>query len=369
MHSMMASPPGRKILSQATPVHTKYFPALDSIRGIAVLLVIVFHTLPQSLPGGFLGVDIFFVLSGYLITLLLLEEKSQRESINLGYFYIRRFLRLTPAFTLLVCVYLTVSLWLNSSWNDIAPRIKEALIAFFYMANWARAFDWYPSTVYLSHTWSLAIEEQFYLLWPTCFILLTSKFRRPEHAIIIGAACLLIVTWAWRYWLLENNASYMRIYNGLDTRADALMAGAITAAISRLAGTGHYYRQWAIRLTTVVCIVCLAILVMHASWMSRALYIWQLPVTHLACSVLTYNLSKVEPFYFSPIFTFKPLIFLGRISYGLYLWHIPALLILLSLDLTGMRLMLATFLSTLACAVTSFYCVERPALRLKARFR
>src|SRR5690606_18702861 len=96
--------------------------------------------------------------------------------------------------------------------------------------NWARAFDWYPSSIYLSHTWSLAIEEQFYLIWPLVLITLCSRSRRPALAVALAAGLTLATVWAWRAWLLAQGADAMRVYNGLDTRADALMAGALAAA-------------------------------------------------------------------------------------------------------------------------------------------
>ena len=156
-----------------------YRPQLDGLRAIAVLLVFVFHAVPSALRGGFIGVDIFFVLSGYLITLILLEQRSPRA---LGPFYVRRIKRLLPAaLVLLVVVAVRESLWGTAL--ELDSRFREIRATTLYVANWnliARSDDYFAeseSASPLRHMWSLAVEEQFYLVWP--FLLIGRRVAVP----------------------------------------------------------------------------------------------------------------------------------------------------------------------------------------------
>ena len=171
-----------------------YVPALDGLRGLAVLLVVLFHAAAPPFQGGFVGVDMFFVLSGYLITNLLLQEYQQQGRIDFGRFYLRRFLRLMPAL-----LFMTATFALVASWQLEGEPLRQALgeipWAVSYLANWARAWDLIPM-FYLVHTWSLAIEEQFYLLWPVVLLWTARKGGRDG-------------LWGWRSswrWLLGPGA-------------------------------------------------------------------------------------------------------------------------------------------------------------------
>lgn len=345
-----------------------HIPALDGIRAVAVSLVVIFHVLPLSLTGGFLGVDIFFVLSGYLITLLLLQEFKICGGIHFRYFYLRRALRLIPAFFLLVCTYLICSYVFTTSWDEFSPHAESGVISFFYLANWARAFDWYPATNYLSHTWSLAIEEQFYLFWPVCLVFLARLFRRIEWGVILGAVCLLVATWGWRYYLLDAGASYSRVYNGLDTRMDALMFGALAAAFYCAKKPSDRYLRYISPVITLIALALVVGMVMTSHWDARVLYVWQLPVIHIACAIAIFNLSHARGLV-AVLLSQKPLVYIGRISYGVYLWHFPVLVVLAAFDWTGVSLLGATFICTLIIASASYYALELPALKLKRKFR
>ena len=158
----------------------RYWPALDGLRGLAVLAVMLFHAQVPQVRGGFLGVDIFFVLSGFLITSQLLREVHIAGRIRWGRFFIRRLIRLQPALLVLLLVYILgwAAGWVPSPGITVARDVGTVLLA---MAHWARAFDWHPPD-YLGHAWSLGIEEQFYLLWP--FVaLLVLRFRRRSRRI------------------------------------------------------------------------------------------------------------------------------------------------------------------------------------------
>src|SRR5262245_60440887 len=177
------------------------------------------------LPGGFIGVDVFFVLSGYLITALLVVEWEQDGRISLPHFYARRALRLLPALSLLLLAYLAVGWWLTKGWQAL---LVNAGIVLFYAANWARALG--RDLPILGHTWSLSIEEQFYLLWPPIVVVLLrlGLTRRGLAAVALGGALLAAAA---RVALGLAGASFQRLYNGLDTRADALLVGCFLGAV------------------------------------------------------------------------------------------------------------------------------------------
>lgn len=315
-----------------------------------------------------MGVDIFFALSGFLITLLLLQEIATHNHIHFGYFYARRVLRLTPAFLLLVCTYLLISAFFAVSWEDYQPHVESSVISFFYLANWARAFEWYPAPNYLSHSWSLAIEEQFYLFWPICLAFFVRIFRRAELGVMLGALCIIVVTWWWRYYLLDSGASFMRIYNGLDTRMDALMFGAFAAAFYCIKKPTELYLRYFSPVITALAVAVLVFMTMTAHWNSATLYVWQLPIIHLACAVAIYNLSYARGA-FAQLLGQKLFVYLGRISYGIYLWHFPVLLVLIKLGQAGWPLLALTFITTILIASASYFTIELPALALKRKFR
>lgn len=170
------------------------------------------------LQGGYLGVDVFFVLRGFLITTLIVEEFDRAGSVSLKNFYIRRILRLAPALIALLTVYCIVSL-VTLSENLARKNYLEALITAAYLSNWARAFSIHPPD-FLGHTWSLSIEEQFYMLWPILLLGLLRWIRRRSHVVLIAVA-LALVAGIERVLLAMAGATSERLYNGLDTRADA----------------------------------------------------------------------------------------------------------------------------------------------------
>ena len=159
----------------------RYEPSLDGLRAFSILSVVIYHLSEDSLPGGWSGVDTFFVLSGYLITRLLAGELVMNGEIQFLQFYIRRALRLGPA---LVCLLAFVVL-LVLIFRDL-NLLRAAALSLIYMMNWNRAFDWFPPTL-LGHTWSLSMEEQFYLLWPGLFSFVYN--RRPDIVADIGLYC------------------------------------------------------------------------------------------------------------------------------------------------------------------------------------
>jgi len=157
----------------------KYIPSLDGLRAIAVTSVVIYHANQAYCPGGWAGVDVFFVLSGFLISTILLDEFATSKVIDFRKFYIRRALRLLPAFACLIFVLLIFSL---ASRHHRVQDLENILMSAAYLMNWNRAFGWIPGDGgFLGHTWSLSMEEQFYFIWPVTLLLLTRvrKFSPP----------------------------------------------------------------------------------------------------------------------------------------------------------------------------------------------
>lgn len=352
------------------PGAAAHIPALDGLRGIAVLLVVAFHAIRPLTPwvkGGFIGVDIFFVLSGYLITTLLLREFEQNGRISLPRFYVRRILRLVPAlWTLLLCM-LTLVWWRD---REIFPHVlREAAWSAAYLSNWVQAFNSLEMG-YFSHTWSLSIEEQFYLLWPALLVWLVAcgGARRALHV----ALALALAAWFWRCALLWQGAGG-RIYHSLDTRFDTPMWGCALAAWLHgrqpfSASTGRTLRFFAAAGTLVLLLSAT-----HWDIGSPAAYTFGSVTVAWLAVLLIADAANNPLSLLRPMLSWRPLTFLGAISYGLYLWH-WSLEVFLARQGWILRaplhpLDVALFI-TLCCLVASvsFYVVERPFLRLKARF-
>lgn len=177
----------------------RYVPALDGLRALAVTLVFLVHT-TQHFPGGWIGVDIFFVLSGFLITSILVAEHEKTGVISLSRFYMRRACRLLPALVAVVCVSLTLAVWLHSQTHD---TVIDAVAALLYLADYRYAFMPGAGVTALMHTWSLSVEEQFYFVWPLLLIALLRWSRRAAFRTTLG---LIVLVAVWRGILLCTSA-------------------------------------------------------------------------------------------------------------------------------------------------------------------
>ena len=241
---MSPRPADQCLLPTAGPTgRLPHLAPLDGLRAIAVAAVMAFHTGASWAVGGFLGVDVFFVLSGFLITVLLLKEWQRRTQVSLRRFYARRALRLLPAVTLMCAVILVIgpvgtgAAARNALWKAVAGTM-------FYFQNWQQAFHLIPILQLTDHTWSLAIEEQFYLVWPTLLIATLLLARRagrdPLNAALIVALTLAAASAIEKIVLWSGPGSQARIYYGTDTRADPLLIGAalgicyVSGALDRL---------------------------------------------------------------------------------------------------------------------------------------
>lgn len=348
---------------------------LDGLRTVAVVLVIVYHVDPDLVPGGSVGVDVFFTLSGFVITRLLVAEYARTGRVALGAFYRRRWRRLGPAMLVMCAVTTVLSVAFPLPLFDGAW--VTAALAAASVVNLVRAGEPGPYsdlTTSLAHTWSLGVEEQFYLAWP--LLLLVLLRHMTARAVLGWVAALCVLPVLWRTVLWDPTAAH-RIYNGPDTRADQLLVGALLAVVlARLRADDPrlaLLRRWAGRL----CGPALALL---------GLIAWQIPITgasgwnpvwytvgFLATAVVSATvvaaLDLCPRSWPSRLLSTSTSAWVGRnLSYGMYLWHYPVIRLLSDLGVHGDRLLPAGLAATVVAAYASYVLVERPLLR-RDRFR
>ena len=343
-----------------------YSPGLDGLRGLMTIGVMAAHLRETWVTGAFVYMDSFFLMSAYLITALLVRGWQREGRIRYGRFYYRRVLRLFPAnYAMLLVFVLAAWLWLD----DFAGHLQSALAAGLYVSNWTRAFE-IQMPGFLGHTWSLSIEEQYYLLWPLLlgWLLRVSGLRLRTVGLVVLAA---IIASVWRAYLVYDGASIARLYNGTDTRADALLLGcALGLALALPAVRTHPgLNHWAARLAVPAAIV-LVVAGFTLHWQMRVMYAGGSLLLMLVSMVLVTALVLPARTWAHRVFEAAPLVFLGRICYGLYLWHWPVY----SVMREGFGLGLVWLLTlgvplTFLLAIASYLWVERPFLAIKDRMQ
>jgi peptidoglycan/LPS O-acetylase OafA/YrhL len=343
-HPLAPDLPGRRVA------------ALDGIRGLAILIVMIGHA--GWLAMGAAGVDMFFVLSGYLITGLLLDEHQQTGRVRFYHFYARRFLRLAPALILVVTLYVIASALLHMGFRR---AVEDAVLAVGYAANWTLAFGM-ERPRFLAHTWSLCIEEQYYLLWPVTALAIYRVLGRGKLAAALCVAAAVAVM-AYRRWMLGagggGEAIFFRVYYGSDTRGDALLLGSAMAFFTLpLRGIVAAAVGW----------LGLAALLGYLATQGYGRgYSFVIPA---ACTVaILLSLLNAPRSRLAAVLSLKWLAWLGMISYGVYLFHYPILAYMDYKKWNSWGLTLIGLPLSLALAVASFYLLERPCLRLKDHFR
>jgi peptidoglycan/LPS O-acetylase OafA/YrhL len=353
------------------PQRLGHLAPLDGLRAVAVAGVLAFHTGAGWAVGGFLGVDVFFVLSGFLITVLLINEWQRRGTVSLRRFYARRALRLLPAVALMCAFLLIVGpvgtgvAARNALWKGVAGTM-------FYFANWQQAFGLIPILQLTDHTWSLAIEEQFYLVWPALLLGTIWLARRrgsdPLRAALILALTLAAASALLRFALWSGVHSEIRLYYGTDTRADSLLIGG-AVGICYASGWLARARRWLPALAPVAALVILAAFG-FAHRDSARLYLGGLTAFAIVVATLIGGLALAPANPVGRVLALAPMVWIGRISYGIYLWHWPVFRYLheARLGLSWGPTQLVRIAVTLAAATISYYLVERPMLRLRHRF-
>lgn len=345
--------------------------ALDGLRGVAVAAVVVYHLSPSALPGGFLGVDVFFVLSGFLITSIVVDEVATTGRLDLRAFYLRRARRLAPALLLLIAgVSLYGATWATAGELD---RLREhSLWALGYLANWKLIFD---GTTYtdivagaspLRHTWSLAIEEQFYVVFPAVVLALVALGRhvgRP-HALrrrLFGiasvgtAASALTMVSLW-----GDGSNPSRGYFGTDARAQSLLVGVALGAVlvGRPPVTGRAARLATCAGAAGAAVLAVAMTVADESawWLQHGGF---LLVALAAGGVI--SALQCAPWLRRPL-SARPLVGLGLISYGVYLWHWAVIVVIdeARTGIDGLGLAAVRLGLTLGLSLASYWLVEQP---------
>lgn len=324
----------------------KYEPALNGLRAVAVVMVVLFHAFPDQFPGGWVGVDIFFVLSGFLITSILATEFEKHGKLSFSNFYWRRAVRLMPAALALMAVQLIRAVF-SPHWKDILLSTSAAA---FYFMNINLMFRWFPEDL-IGHTWSLSIEEQFYWVWP--LILSFLIFRRQT---ISWLFLLLIAITAWRIWLGFHGASIERLYFGTDTHTDGLVVGALLA----------FAPDWLRARLATLAWPALAVLagILLSRHNNPVMFAFELIASAICGAVLV--CGALCKGWFGSALRMQPIVFTGIVSYGWYLWHAPLILGAQNHGAHGIT-MIAVICTTYAAAVGSWYLIERPARRFAAR--
>ncbi len=351
---------------------------LDGLRGAAVALVVTYHASyltagwgPRLLPGGFVGVDLFFVLSGFLITRKLATDLDRHGRIAFGRFAERRVRRLVPALAALVALVVVARI----AWPSIAPRtltgevftradtLTSGVGTLLYLSNWQQARGW-AFVPELSHTWSLAIEGQYYLVWP--FVLAAfHRLRLPRPAQLGAIVAAMVATWVHRAALWTDQAHYLPLYLRTDTRLDVILAGSILgllAAWGRLrVGEGRWLRLPAVAGVAVLGVTsCLSETGDVHLYRDYGLVAVTLAGTAIVASAV------VDPrFVLTRVWDLRALRWLGLRSYSLYLWHVPVFLSVAS-NLGDRPVALKAALgvaAALALAELSYRYVEAPFRR------
>lgn len=335
-------------------------PAIDGLRAFAVLAVVVFHGFNGAyFPGGYAGVDLFFVISGYLITTILLEEQEATGTISLRNFYKRRALRILPALFAMVAIVSLVMVLLRVAGASLHEPYILLILALTSLMNWARALSITGGGEF-GHTWSLAIEEQFYLIWPLLLIGLTTFAKNRAQIAAMVAVCFVTVL-IWRSALWFVGATPDRLYNGLDTRADCLIGGALLALI----GVSRLPRI--LRSTAMVPAGFLAaFFILGPVWNGPFMLTVGYSIIALLSMWLIAALVAEPNVKATRLFSSATAYWIGRRSYSLYLWHYPIIVI------PGQLLPGQSALTTAALLITSFLVadlsyrfIEQPFLRHK----
>ena len=351
----------------------RYQPALDGLRAFAVAAVIAYHFGAGWAAGGFLGVDAFFVLSGYLITTLLLAEFGRRRHISLPSFWARRARRLLPALLLvLAAVALYAEVLAPASQLDTLRG--DGISSLFYFANWhfvlsgQSYFDLFSLPSPMRHLWSLAIEEQFYLVWPL-IVLACLRVARGSRKVLAGVCVAGIAASVAIMALLYEPTDPSRAYYGTDTRAHTLLVGAVLALVLMRHRPERPASVVALHLAGLAAAAACLWAWVSVSDQGSGLYHGGSLVFAIAVAVVI--ASAVQPTSratWSPLRGFLSLGVLrwtGLISYGLYLWHWPATVVLTEArtGLSGAALAVVRLALTVGAATLSFYLVEQPIRR------
>jgi peptidoglycan/LPS O-acetylase OafA/YrhL len=362
------------------PASIPHIRGLDGLRGVAVLGVLLFHA-NGRLRGGYLGVDLFFVLSGFLITSILLRQHDRTGAIDLRAFWLRRARRLMPA---LLSLMPAIALYAKTLAGEaeLASLRTDALATMGYVANWRAVvahrsyWEMFAAPSPLEHTWSLAIEEQFYVVWPLVVAATLAlgrgrgalvperewdKTRAAKRRALLVLTLVLTLASAAAMTLLYEEGSTTRVYLGTDTRGAAILIGALLAIAGGAAASGARTSR-RIDIAGAFAAVVLALAWGWLDGQSELLYRGGFWATEIAAAVLILCCVRSPAGFVARALSVRPLTALGAISYGVYLWHWPIYVVLTEerVGLGGLALLTVRIAVTLVIAATSYRYFERP---------
>jgi peptidoglycan/LPS O-acetylase OafA/YrhL len=368
-------------VSDTATEERRHWPALDGVRAVSVLAIITFHAdYPSFIKGGFTAVDVFFTLSGFLITWLLVSEVDKLGDISFSKFYARRALRLFPA----LAVVLVAVVILVLAYGGLAPYRHATLFGIpgvlLYVSNWVIAFGKNPAVGgapvlgLLSITWTLAIEEQYYLLWPVTLRKLLKRMSRQRIAAYLIAVAVLEQVARLAIGLAHNQAVDLWADKATVTHTDGLLLGTALALLWTCRKDSKWWPAIERRIGPIgiAGAVAMAILIVVPSASNEYTNsVWEILMVYSTLAVMT-SLIALPASILSHVFAWRPLVWIGQRSYGIYLWHLTVIAIMFSVNLPHKHLHFTRFVLevvvTMLIAGISYRFIEQPFLRRKARF-
>jgi peptidoglycan/LPS O-acetylase OafA/YrhL len=360
--------PGKSYEAYPARADRKYIPALDGMRAFSIALVVTSHFwVGGPVPGGF-GVTVFFFISGFLITRLLLAEMAETGTVNIASFYVRRFLRLYPALAVLVVVLSALYLALGRGLNPM-----EVVAALFYFINYYIIVH-PPLDLPIRMLWSLAIEEHYYIFFPIFFLLFARSLPRLIGILALAAVAVLVwrlvLVYAIKIDLRPPGPALPYTYYATECRLDGILYGAILAALSQTKAGLAFVRRllnW-----PVFCVATLVLLVsmlprdmaFQESWRYAIQSAMLFPM--LACCIFSEQFRILRQILEQPF-----LVWIGKLSYSIYLWHFGIARVLHKelADLPILAQVAIGLVPILVAASLSYYLIERPVLSLRAKWR
>jgi peptidoglycan/LPS O-acetylase OafA/YrhL len=341
-----------------------YRPALDGVRAIGVISVMAFHGGFKRSYGGYLGVDVFFVLSGFLITSLLVAEHDSKGNISLTRFYSRRMRRLLPALFVMLAAVAIYAHFADGNGETLGIN-RDVIGTVLYVANWVAMSTYGFTHNMLSHTWSLSIEEQFYFVWPIVVLLLL-RWRTPRWAIVTLTGVGFLLSCLERAVQMSHVRTVTpRIFFGTDTRGGTLLAGCFLALVVSWDVIPRAAKRLAVP-AMAVGLVALAFAFTSFRYAAAPNGAFSEGITLVAVATMLVIFGAV----YAPssalgrVLSFRPIVWIGKVSYGLYLWHVPVDRIFreggTTLGLNHFGIQCLRLAITLSIVTVSFYVLERP---------
>lgn len=346
----------------------RYMTGIDGLRAIAVIGVIIYHLNYEWLPGGFLGVTIFFVLSGYLITDLLLEEWNKKGKIDFIDFWIRRFRRLLPALIFLMFI---LTIWILLFKQEAIGKLQaDFLPSLLYVTNWwyifkdISYFETFGMPSPFTHLWSLAVEEQFYIIWPILFFIIVKLFKKNSVRLLSILIIAMISAFLMAF-IYVPGLDPSRVYYGTDTRAFSLLIGSMLAIIwpsQKLSKTLPSMSRIFLDITGLLGLALIVIMFYFSSQYDNFLYRGGMVLLSIYTALLVACLAHPASL-LGKIFSIWPLRWIGTRSYAIYLWHYPIIILTTPNLYSGevnMTLIFWQMLATIVMAELSYVFIEKP---------